>query len=129
MCRMLFRNMSIVWISAYKTTRLHKINTEILWRWLRRCCLRRCFADRRPCNLVVPATSYPGMYVKFWMQSVPILYGMFRNQLVVIIEPVGVRIALEDHETPDLLRIRRLVIPEKDVFIGHSRDLDLSGRM
>ena len=24
---------NIVWISAYKTTRVHKINTEILWRW------------------------------------------------------------------------------------------------
>jgi len=27
---------SIVWISAYKTTRVHKINMEIMWRWLRR---------------------------------------------------------------------------------------------
>ncbi len=52
---------------------------------------------------------------------------IFRNQLVIIIEPVGVRIALEDHETPDLLWIRRLVIPEKDVFVCHSHDLDLSG--
>ncbi len=31
--------LNIVWISACKTTRLHKINTEILWRWLHRCFL------------------------------------------------------------------------------------------
>ena len=82
-----------------------------------------------PCNLVVPTTSYPSMYVKFWMQSAPILNGVLRNQLVIIIEPVCGRIALEDPKTPDLLRIRRLVMPEKDVFFCHSRDLDLSGRM
>ena len=29
--------LNIVWMSAYKTTRLHKINTEVLWKWLRRC--------------------------------------------------------------------------------------------
>ncbi len=48
---------SIVWISAYKTTRLRKINTEVLWRWL-----RRCFAD---CVILwfLPQVTR-GMYLK-----------------------------------------------------------------
>ena len=58
-----------------------------------------------------------------------VIDGISCDQLVIVIEPVGIRITLENHKTSNLLWINRLVVPEEDVLIGYSHDLDLPCRM